>query len=88
MYIYYGTHNVPQYTFNTYSNTYMFIISEQAKRASSVMFVFNRDFRYVRIYIYMAVRPAICSSLRGNKKLHVLVVRNVGRVKFGSLSKA
>ena len=29
------------------------IISERAKRASSVMFVFNRDFRYVRIYIYM-----------------------------------
>ena len=28
-------------------------ISERAKRASSVMFVFNRDFRYVRIYIYL-----------------------------------
>ena len=28
-------------------------ISERAKRASSVMFVFNRDFRYVRIYIYI-----------------------------------
>ena len=29
------------------------MISERAKRASSVMFVFNRDFRYVRIYIYL-----------------------------------
>ena len=28
-------------------------ISERAKRASSVMVVFNRDFRYVRIYIYI-----------------------------------
>ena len=27
------------------------IFNERAKRASSVMFVFNRDFRYVRIYI-------------------------------------
>ena len=31
------------------------LISERAKRASSVMFVFNRDFRYVRIYIYIYV---------------------------------
>ena len=31
------------------------VISERAKRASSVMFVFNRDFRYVRIYIYMYI---------------------------------
>ena len=30
------------------------IISERAKRASSVMFVFNRDFRYVYIYILSA----------------------------------
>ena len=27
------------------------LISERAKRASSVMFVFNRDFRYAHIYI-------------------------------------
>ena len=58
------------------------IISERAKRASSVMFVFNRDFRYVRIYInvyiYVAVRQPIhaCSE-----------VRNVGGVKCGPLSK-
>ena len=30
------------------------LISERAKRASSVMFVFNRNFRYVRIYIYIS----------------------------------
>ena len=28
------------------------VISERAKRASSVMFVFNRDFRYVYIYMW------------------------------------
>ena len=31
------------------------IVSERAKRASSVMFVFNLDFRYVRIYIYICM---------------------------------
>ena len=31
------------------------IISERAKRASSVLFVFNRDFRYVRICIYIYI---------------------------------
>ena len=31
----------------------MYIISERANRASSVMLVFNRDLRYVRTYIYM-----------------------------------
>ena len=40
------------------------------------MFVFNRDFRYVRIYIYVyiyvAVRQVICACL---------VLRNVGGVK-------
>ena len=30
-------------------------ISERAKRASSVMFVFNRDFRYVYIYMYIYI---------------------------------
>ena len=40
------------------------------------MFVFNRDFRYVRIYIYIyvAVRQPICSCS---------VARNVGGVKCG-----
>ena len=33
------------------------VISERAKRASSVMFVFNRDFRYVRIYMWPYVNP-------------------------------
>ena len=42
------------------------------------MFVFNRDFRYVRIYIYVAVRQPICACS---------VVRNVGGVKCGPLSK-
>ena len=37
------------------------LISERAKRASSVMFVFNRDFRYVRIYIYLLRTPPSCS---------------------------
>ena len=35
------------------------LISERAKRASSVMFVFNRDFRYVYIIIYVAVRQPL-----------------------------
>ena len=30
-----------------------------SKRASSVMFVFNRDFRYVRIYV--AVHQVLCA---------------------------
>ena len=33
------------------------MISERMKQASSVMFMFNRDFRY--IYIYVAVRQVI-----------------------------
>ena len=57
----------------------MCIISERAKRASSVMFVFNRDFRYVRMYIYVAIRQGICACS---------VVRNVGGVKCQPLSKA
>ena len=36
-------------------------ISERAKQASSVLFVFNRDFRYVRIYIYLLRTPPRCS---------------------------
>ena len=47
------------------------IISERAKRASSIMFVFNRDFRYVRIYVYIYV--AIRQPIRACS-----VVRNVG----------
>ena len=38
------------------------------------MFVFNRGFRYVRIYIYVAVRQPTCACS---------VVRNVGGVKCG-----
>ena len=57
----------------------------------SVMFVFNRHFRY--IYIYMcghisSYKRMLNSSLLGNKKLRSLVVRNVGGVKFRPLSKA
>ena len=37
----------------------MNLISERAKRASSVMFVFNRDFRYVRIYMYIYMWPYV-----------------------------
>ena len=53
------------------------------------MFVFNRDFRYVRRYIYICVcvRTSSCmrmlnSSLLGNEKLRGWVVHNVGGVKF------
>ena len=46
------------------------------ERASSVMLVFNRDFRYVGIYIYVyiyvAVRQVICACS---------VLHNVGGVK-------
>ena len=51
------------------------------------MFVFDRDFRYVRIYIYIYghtssyMRMLNCSLL-GNEKLRGPVVRNVGGVKF------
>ena len=38
------------------------------------MFVFNRGFRFVRIYIYVAVRQPTCACS---------VVRNVGGVKCG-----
>ena len=43
---------------------YVCIISERAKRASSVMFVFNRDFRYVYIYIYIYLYVAVRQPLR------------------------
>ena len=51
------------------------------------MFVFNRDFRYVRIYIYIFGRTSsymrmLNSSLLGYEKLRGLVVHNVGGVKF------
>ena len=37
------------------------VISEREKRASSAMFVFNRDFRYVRIYYKYSTLPrGIC----------------------------
>ena len=71
------------------------IISERVKQASSVMFVFNRDFRYVHTYIYICVcgrtssyMRMLNSSLLGNEKLRGPVVRNVGGVKFQPLSKA
>ena len=41
------------------------IFSERAKRASSVMFVFNRDFRYVRIYIYICGRTSTYMRMLG-----------------------
>ena len=44
------------------------------------MFVFNRDFRYVRIYIYIYV--AVRQPIRACS-----VVHNVGGVKCGPLSK-
>ena len=46
------------------------------------MFVFNRDFRYVPIYIYVYMYVAVRQPIRA-----CLVVRNVGGVKCGSLSK-
>ena len=48
------------------------------------MFVFNRDFRYVRIYIYIYVYiyVAVRQPIRA-----CTVVRNVGGVKCGPLSK-
>ena len=53
------------------------------------MFVFNRDFRYIRVYIYIYVGGCMSSymrmlncSLLGNEKLRGSVVRNVGGVKF------
>ena len=59
------------------------------------MFVFNRDFRYVRIYIHMCVCGRTSSymhmpysSLLGNEKLRGPVVRIVGGVKCQPLSKA
>ena len=45
------------------------------------MFVFNRDFRYVCIYIYMYV--AVCQVICACS-----VVRNVGGVKCQPLSQA
>ena len=59
------------------SELFLVIINE---RANSVMFVFNRDFRYVciHIYIYVCVWPYV--------KLYA--VRNVGGVKCRPLSKA
>ena len=59
------------------------------------MFVFNRDFRYIRTYIYIYIyghtSSYMCmlnSSLLGNEKLCGLVVRNVGGVKFRPFCKA
>ena len=56
------------------------------------MFVFNRDFRYVRIYIYIYIYIYIWLYVKlyvhaqlfitGNEKLRGTVVRNVGGVKF------
>ena len=48
------------------------------------MFVFNRDFRYVRIYIYIYVYiyVAVRQPIRA-----CAVVRNVGGVKCGALFK-
>ena len=43
--------------------TFTMVISERAKRASSVMFVFNRDLRYV------AGCPYVKSSMRMPKKV-------------------
>ena len=57
------------------------MISERTKRVSSVMFVFNQDFRYIRIYIYIYIcgRTSsyirmLNSSLLGNEKLRGPVV--------------
>ena len=61
------------------------------------MFVFNRYFRYVCIYIYIYMYVCgrtssyMCmlnSSLLGIEKLRSPVVRNVGGVMFRPLSKA
>ena len=57
------------------------------------MFVLNRDFRYIRMYIHICGRTSIYmrmlnSSLVGNEKLRSPVVRNLGGVKFRPLSKA
>ena len=41
------------------------LISERAKRASSVMFVFNRDFRCVRIHIYVCGRTSSYMRMLG-----------------------
>ena len=49
------------------------------------MFMFNRDFRYVHIYICVAIYQDICACSivhLGNLKLRGLVVRNVRGVKF------
>ena len=57
------------------------------------MFVFNRDFKYVRIYIYIYIyghtssyMHMLNSSLLGNKKLHSPVVHNVEGVMFRPLT--
>ena len=59
------------------------------------MFLFNRDFRYVRIYICICVcgctssyMRMLNSSLLGSEKLRSPVVCNVGGVKRLPLSKA
>ena len=46
------------------------------------MFVFNRDFRYVSIYICIYIYVAVRQPIRACS-----VVRNVGGVKCGFLSK-
>ena len=44
--------------------SYQYLISERAKRASSVV-VFNQDFRYVRIYIYICGRTSTYMCMLG-----------------------
>ena len=46
------------------------------------MFVFNQDFRYVRLYIYICVCVAVHKPILASS-----VVRNVGVVKCGPFSK-
>ena len=47
------------------------VLYELFKRASSVMFIFNRDFRYVYIYMCVAVSymRMLNNLLLGNEKL-------------------
>ena len=56
-------HNIRMYI---HMYIYTYIISERGKRASSVMFVFNRDFRYV----YVAVRQPLraCPDIIAKKR--------------------
>ena len=49
-----------------------YIISERAKRASSVMFVFNCDFRYLRIYIYVYMYVVVRQVMYAHARWYVL----------------